>query len=81
MNLHVARWGNSLALRIPVELVRRFGLNAGDQLQASLAADGSLCLRHADWDRKAFASEVEAARAELPVGESVIEDMRSGARY
>ena len=81
MNLHVARWGNSLALRIPMELARQFGLNAGDQLQASMAADGSLCLRHAGWDRKAFAGELDAARADLPAGESVIEEIRSGARY
>ncbi|MBK4738242.1 AbrB/MazE/SpoVT family DNA-binding domain-containing protein [Noviherbaspirillum pedocola] len=81
MNLQVAKWGNSLAVRIPADLVRRFGLNDGDQLQASLTVDGGLCLRHAAWDRKAFARQLDAAREEMALGESVMEELRRGARY
>lgn len=80
-NLQVAKWGNSLAVRIPADLVRRFNLNDGDQLQASLTVDGGLCLRRAGWDRKAFARELDAERANMPLGESVMEELRRGARY
>lgn len=30
--MQVARWGNSLAVRLPVELVRRLGLKEGDRV-------------------------------------------------
>ena len=30
--MHVAKWGNSLAVRLPIELVRRLGLKEGDQI-------------------------------------------------
>lgn len=30
--MQVARWGNSLAVRLPVELVRQLGLKEGDQV-------------------------------------------------
>jgi len=30
--MHVAKWGNSLAVRLPAELVRELGLKEGDQI-------------------------------------------------
>ena len=30
--MRVAKWGNSLAVRLPAELVRELGLKAGDQV-------------------------------------------------
>lgn len=81
ISLQVARWGNSLAMRIPVDLVRRFGLREGDTVEAQLTADGALTIRPAGWSRRAFAAELEEARKELPLGRSVIEDLRAGARY
>lgn len=30
--MRVAKWGNSLAVRLPAELVRELGLKAGDQI-------------------------------------------------
>ena len=30
--MHVAKWGNSLAVRLPTDLVRRLGLKEGDQI-------------------------------------------------
>ena len=81
MNLQIAKWGNSLALRLPAEIVRRFGLHEGDTLDVRLTPDGALTLRPAGWSRRAFAAELDATRAELPMGHSVIEDLRRGARY
>lgn len=81
MNLQVAKWGNSLALRIPAEYVRNAGIKEGDKVEASLTVDGGLTIRPAKWDRKAFARELEAARAEMPMGTSVMDEVRRGGRY
>ena len=55
MDLQVAKWGNSLALRIPSEIVRRLGLHDGATVDAHITVDGSLSIRLAQWDRRAFA--------------------------
>ena len=81
MDLQVAKWGNSLALRIPSEIVRRLGLHEGSTVEAQLTVDGSLSIRPAQWDRKAFALELTEARRAMPKSEPVMEDLRSGARY
>lgn len=33
------------------------------------------------WNRKAFAQELAVARAAMPMGESVIDELRRGGRY
>lgn len=81
MDLQIAKWGNSLALRIPAEIVRRLGLREGVTVEAQLTVDGSLSIRPAQWDRKAFALELTEARGSMPMTESVVEELRSGARY
>lgn len=81
MDLQIARWGNSLALRIPADYVRRIGIKEGDRVEASLTADGGLCIRPVKWDRQAFAHEVKASRDAMPMGTSVIDELRHGGRY
>ena len=81
MQLQIAKWGNSLAMRLPADLVRRFGLRDGDSIEAQLTADGALTIRPAGWSRRVFAAELADAREALPMGQSVIEDLRSEARY
>ena len=81
MDLQVAKWGNSLALRIPSEIVRQLGLREGATVEAQLTVDGGLSIRRAQWDRKAFALELTDARTSMPMSEPVMEELRSGARY
>ncbi len=82
MKLQIAKWGNSLAVRIPVDYVRRIGVKEGDQLVARLGADGTLNLRPSVlWSRKAFAQELVRDRKVLPMGTSVMEQLRQEARY
>lgn len=81
MNLHIAKWGNSLAVRIPAEYVRQIGLKDGDTMEASLTTDGGLSIRLAKWDRSVFAHELAATRNALPMGESVINELRRGGDY
>jgi antitoxin MazE len=42
--MQIARWGNSLAVRLPAELVRELGLKEGDRIDL-VAADGALRVR------------------------------------
>lgn len=44
IELVVARWGNSLAVRIPTQSVRRIGIEEGDRLIAEVTPDGRLVL-------------------------------------
>jgi len=81
INLQIAKWGNSLAMRLPAELVRRFGLRDGDSVEAQITADGALAIRPTNWSRRAFAAELAEARDALPMGEPVIEQLRGEARY
>ena len=81
MDLQVSKWGNSLALRIPSEVVRQLGLREGTTVEAQLTVDGSLSIRPAHWNRKAFALELTQARSAMPMSEPVMEELRSGARY
>ena len=81
MNLQIAKWGNSLALRIPADYVRSIGIKEGDHVETRLTIDGGISIRAAKWNRKTFASELEKFREAMPMGESVIEEMRRGARY
>jgi antitoxin MazE len=81
VDLQVTKWGNSLALRIPAEVVRRLGLREGATVQAQLTIDGTLSIRPAQWNRKAFASELTELRSAMPISESVMEQVRSDARY
>ena len=81
MDLQISKWGNSLAMRIPAEVARRFGLRDGDSVQAQITADGSLSIRPAGWSRRMFAEELDAARDALPVGASVMDELRQAARY
>ena len=81
MDLQVSKWGNSLALRIPSEIVRRLGLREGATVQAQITVDGTLSIRPAQWDRKAFALELNEARSAMPISESVMKELRRAARY
>ena len=81
MNLQISKWGNSLAMRLPSEVVRRFGLREGDSVDAQLTVDGALTIRPAGWSRRTFAAELDSSRAALPMGTSVLEALRQSARY
>ena len=49
--------------------------------KAQLTVDGTLSIRPARWDRKAFALELTEARSAMPMSEPVMEDLRREARY
>ena len=81
MELHIGKWGNSLAVRIPAEVVRQIGLKEGETVQAKVTADGALIICHEQWKRGAFAAELAQAREGMKMGSSVMETLRAEARY
>lgn len=81
MNIQISKWGNSLALRIPAAFIKEIQLKDGDKVEATLSKDGLLIIRPQKLDRKAIAAQLRAFRATLKMGKSVIEELRSEARY
>jgi len=83
MDLHVAKWGNSLALRLPAEYVRNQGIKQGDRIEAVPNINGGLTLRLANnsWSRKSFTERLAADHETMEMGTSVIEELRRGNTY
>jgi antitoxin MazE len=46
--MHVAKWGNSLAVRLPKALVEALGLKAGDEVDLSVLPGGAIGVRRLD---------------------------------
>ncbi|UYP69712.1 AbrB/MazE/SpoVT family DNA-binding domain-containing protein [Thalassobacter stenotrophicus] len=44
--MQVAKWGNSLAIRLPAGLVRELGLKEGDDVNVHSDAQGLVVARH-----------------------------------
>lgn len=82
MRLLVAKWGNSLAVRLPVECVKAAGLKEGDQVEAAVTPMGEIRLAPTQtFDRAQFLERVERLRAQLPMTQATVEDMRDQDRY
>jgi antitoxin MazE len=81
MNLQIARWGNSLAVRLPAEMIRAAGWAEGDQIEAAISVDGGITLKPKAWDRATFVKEMRQARLAMKPGTSVIDELRRGGSY
>lgn len=70
--MQIAKWGNSLAVRLPAGLVRELGLKEGDQIDI-VKDDGALKVR-----RRPRADEVleglRRLRGKLPAAERLSRD-------
>ena len=62
--MKVAKWGNSLAVRLPAAVVEAMGLREGDEVQIK-AADGELTLQRAPGPDELWA-RLHALREKLP---------------
>lgn len=85
LDLNVGRWGNSLAVRLPIELARQLGIAEGATLHATREKDNSLRLSASPVKKKMTQAEwlITAKKhlATMPRSKSVIHEMRDGARY
>ena len=59
MNSQVKKWGNSLAVRLPRELVSSLGLTDGTPVQLEVTEDGELLLRPARSRRRPGAPSLD----------------------
>jgi antitoxin MazE len=65
--MHVAKWGNSLAVRLPKALVDELGLVAGDELKIVHAEGRRLEIEKDDRRQRALAS-LSAMSVKMPEG-------------
>ena len=82
MRLQLAKWGNSLAVRLPAKCVRATGLRQGDSVDAEITPAGKITLTPAKpFDKAAFLQRLRKLRRAMPVTEPVVERMRQETRY
>jgi antitoxin MazE len=82
MRLQLAKWGNSLALRLPAECVRATGLRQGDSVDAEITPAGTITLTPAKaFDKTEFLQRLRKLRRGMAVSDPVVDRMRREARY
>jgi antitoxin MazE len=82
LELTVAKWGNSLAVRLPVEAARKLGVGEGDALAAEVSADGRLVLsRQGHRIGKPEVRRLREFLARQTETAPVVERMRRQTRY
>lgn len=82
MRLQISKWGNSLAVRLPIECTRATGLKEGDSVEASITATGVITLApEKSFDKGAFLTRLTKLHASMPMTTPVVEAMRQEARY
>ncbi len=70
MKMHVGKWGNSLAVRLPKNIVERYRLCEGDEFDSS-PLEAALDVLRADaarTDRREAIMEIAQTRWTLPAG-------------
>jgi antitoxin MazE len=63
--VHVAKWGNSLAVRLPKPVVEALALKPGDEIEISVADPCSFQIARKP-DRQALLARLRAFRGRLP---------------
>lgn len=81
MELQIGKWGNSLALRLPVALAKQAGLCEGSRVLADVTAGRELRVVKAgnaveSVSRAQLARELVAMHRDWPMGRSVVRWMR-----
>ena len=82
MRLQLAKWGNSLAVRLPVECTRAAGLREGDTVEAEVTPIGEIKLTPArPFDKAAFIKSLRKLRGTMPMTTTTVQMMRQEDRY
>lgn len=82
MRLQVSKWGNSLAVRLPVECTRATGLKEGDCVEATITPAGFITLiPEKSFDKESFLTRIAKLHAFMPMTAPVVETMRQEDRY
>lgn len=64
--MHVAKWGNSLALRLPVAVVEALRLKEGDDIEVRVAGDRAFEIKRKP-GRSDYLERLRKFRGALPV--------------
>jgi len=82
MKLQIARWGNSLAVRLPAKFTRAIGARAGDSIEAEIGPLGKITLTPARrFDKVGFLKKIHKLRSGMPDTSATVEAMRKDDRY
>lgn len=82
MQSNIARWGNSLAVRLPSDQIKALGLREGAAVEVTLTPAGEIRITPVQpFDKAAFIKRLKATRARMPASNPVIEILRDEARY
>lgn len=82
MRTNIARWGNSLAVRLPADAVRDAGLSEGAAVDVAITAGGALHVSPAHaFDKTAFLARLAKLHKAMPESAPVVTDLRRAARY
>jgi antitoxin MazE len=65
--MQIAKWGNSLAVRLPSTVVKALGLKEGDQVEVTVRGDRHLEIARDDGREKALEG-LRSLRVKLPPG-------------
>lgn len=64
--MQVAKWGNSLAVRIPADVARALGLKAGDEIDLRALDDGTVAIISEQQRRADAIEQLRKFRGSLP---------------
>lgn len=82
MRLRLAKWGNSLAIRLPSKCLRAAGLRQGDKVDAKITPARAIILTPPKpFDKAAFLQRLRKLRRSMPLTEPVVELRRRESRY
>lgn len=65
--MQVAKWGNSLAIRLPAAVVRALGLKEGDEIEVRVAGERNFDIAR-DRSRERTLERIRKLRKPLPPG-------------
>jgi antitoxin MazE len=65
--MQVSKWGNSLAVRLPVQVVKALDLKEGDDIEIHVAGEKSFVVER-DEKRKHALQQLQRLRRPLPAG-------------
>jgi len=66
--MQVAKWGNSLAVRIPADVARELGLKEGDQIALRALGSGEVAVITDQQRRRAIAEGFRKFEGLMPAG-------------
>jgi antitoxin MazE len=67
LKMHVSKWGNSLAIRLPAALVQELNLKAGDEINIRSAGQFEFVVER-EMTREEAIAKMRAMRTPLPPG-------------